>query len=240
MIPLRDSVHADRWPLVTYGLIAVNVWMFLYEVTLGRGLEPFLHTYGFIPARYFWLATVAPGDWMDRYLPLVTSMFLHGGWGHLLGNMVYLWIFGDNVEDRLGPGRYLLFYLASGVGAGLAHGYLHPTSTVPTVGASGAISGVLGAYLLLFAYARVLTLVPLMFIFVDIIEVPAVLYLGLWFLMQLFSGALAFLEDGVGGGVAWWAHIGGFVLGAALAWLLRRRRPERRGRQVWAERYEPW
>jgi membrane associated rhomboid family serine protease len=238
MIPLRDSVHADRWPLVTYGLIAVNVWMFLYEVALGRQLDLFLHAYGFIPARYFWLAEVAPEAWFDRHLPLFTSMFLHGGWGHLLGNMVYLWIFGDNVEDRLGPGRYLVFYVLSGVGAGLAHGYLHPTSTVPTVGASGAISGVLGAYLVLFPQARVLTLVPILFVFVDIVEIPAVLYLGLWFLMQLVSGAVAVL-GGAAGGVAWWAHIGGFVLGAALAPLLRRRR-ELRGRQIWIERYEPW
>jgi membrane associated rhomboid family serine protease len=165
-------------------------------------------------------------------------MFLHGGWMHLISNMIYLWIFGDNVEDRLGHGRYLALYVASGVGAALAHASLNPGSAVPTVGASGAISGVLGAFLLLFPHARVLTLVPLVFIFFHIIELPAVLYIGFWFVMQLLSGTLTFmLASDAGGGVAWWAHIGGFVVGLALVPLLRWPRPEPRR---WQPEYAPW
>src|SRR3989442_10442091 len=140
VIPLRDSVPVRSWPVVTWTLIGVNVWVFLYELRLGPELETFVETWGFIPARYFLVATVDPSDWVTRYMPLFTSMFLHGGFLHLIGNMAYLWIFGDNVEDRLGHLRYLVFYLVAGLGAGLAHAYLHPDSTIPTVGASGAIS----------------------------------------------------------------------------------------------------
>lgn len=160
MIPLRDSVPARTWPVVTYLLIGANVWVFVYELGLGPDLEPFLRTWGFVPRRYFDPAA----DPLARHLPLLTSMFLHGGWAHLLGNLVYLWIFGDNVEDRLGHLRYLAFYLATGVAAGLVHAYLYPESLVPTVGASGAISGVLGGYFVLFPRARVLALVPLAFV----------------------------------------------------------------------------
>jgi membrane associated rhomboid family serine protease len=162
VIPLRDSETLLSRPVVTHVLIALNVAVFLYELTLGPELEGFVRTWGFIPARYFWLTPLDPEEWVARYLPLLGSMFLHGGWAHLIGNMVYLWIFGDNVEDRLGHGRYLVFYVVCGVSASLAQAYLHPDSLVPTVGASGAISGVLGAYLVLFPYARVLTLVPLL------------------------------------------------------------------------------
>jgi membrane associated rhomboid family serine protease len=237
VIPLRDTVRAQSWPLVTYALIGVNVWMFLYELALGPELEPFVGTWGFVPARYFVLAELEPDNWAARYLPLLTSMFLHGGWAHLIGNMIYLWIFGDNVEDRLGHFRYLAFYLLTGLGAGLAHAYLHPDSIIPTVGASGAISGVLGGYLVLLPHARVITLVPLFFFFFDIVELPAVLYLGFWFLMQFASGALAMVVAGDAAGVAWWAHVGGFVAGMALAHVIRRRRSYPR---VWADQYAPW
>jgi membrane associated rhomboid family serine protease len=237
VIPLRDTVRAQSWPLVTYALIWVNVWMFLYELALGPELEPFVGTWGFVPARYFVLAELEPDNWAARYLPLLTSMFLHGGWAHLIGNMIYLWIFGDNVEDRLGHFRYLAFYLLTGLGAGLAHAYLHPDSIIPTVGASGAISGVLGGYLVLLPHARVITLVPLFFFFFDIVELPAVLYLGFWFLMQFASGALAMVVAGDAAGVAWWAHVGGFVAGMALAHVIRRRRSYPR---VWADQYAPW
>jgi membrane associated rhomboid family serine protease len=237
VIPLRDPVRAQSWPLVTYALIGVNVWMFLYELALGPELEPFVGTWGFVPARYFVLAELEPDNWAARYLPLLTSMFLHGGWAHLIGNMIYLWIFGDNVEDRLGHFRYLAFYLLTGLGAGLAHAYLHPDSIIPTVGASGAISGVLGGYLVLLPHARVITLVPLFFFFFDIVELPAVLYLGFWFLMQFASGALAMVVAGDAAGVAWWAHVGGFVAGMALAHVIRRRRSYPR---VWADQYAPW
>jgi len=237
MIPLHDSVPAQGRPVVTWTLIGLNVWVFLNEVLLGPELEAFVQMWGFIPARYFFLAAIDPSDWIGRYLPLLTSMFLHGGWAHLLGNMVYLWIFGDNVEDRLGHLRYLAFYLVAGMSAGLAHAYLFPDSVVPTVGASGAISGVLGAYLVLFPRARVLTLIPLVFIFFHIVELPAVLYLGFWFLMQLLSGTLAFGLAEDGGGVAWWAHVGGFVVGMALVPLLRRRRSYP---VVWRDQYAAW
>jgi len=235
MIPLRDSVPARSWPVVTWVLIGVNVWVFLYELLLGPGLEAFVRTWGFVPARYFLVAEIDPSDWASRYLPLLTSMFLHGGWAHLLGNMVYLWIFGDNVEDRLGHVRYLAFYLVTGAGAGLAHAYLHPDSVIPTVGASGAISGVLGGYLVMFPYARVLTLVPIFFFF-DVVQLPAVIYLGFWFLMQLVSGTLALVAAGEAGGVAWWAHAGGFLVGMALVWPLRRGNYPR----VWRDQYAPW
>jgi membrane associated rhomboid family serine protease len=215
MIPLRDSVAVQRWPVVTWLLIAINVWVFLDELLLGPELEAFIRIWAFIPARYFALSETNPGDWAGRYLPIFTSMFLHGGWLHLLGNMVYLWIFGDNVEDRLGHVRYLIFYLVAGVGAALVHAHLAPDSTLPTVGASGAISGVLGAYLVLFPHARVYTLVPWVFIFLGVVEIPAAVYLGFWFAMQVMSGAvgLAAPVDAGGGGVAWWAHIGGFAFG---------------------------
>src|SRR5438132_3887368 len=210
MIPLRDSVPVRSWPLVTWALIGANVWVFLYEVLLGPDLEPFLRTWGFVPARYFTLAEVDPADWTGRYLPLLTSMFLHGGWAHLIGNMLYLWIFGDNVEDRLGHLRYLALYLLAGVAAGLAQAHLYPDAIIPTVGASGAISGVLGGYLVLFPHARVLTLVPLFFVF-DVVELPAVLYLGFWFLMQLVSGTLTLTLARAAGGGASRSHTRGLL-----------------------------
>lgn len=235
MIPLRDSVLSRSLPVVTWVLIALNVGVFFHELALGPGLDEFLRTWGFIPARYFHLAATDPGHWVGRALPLVTSMFLHGGWAHLLGNMLYLWIFGDSVEDRLGHGRYLIFYLLVGLAAGLAQAYLYPESSVPTIGASGAISGVLGAYLVLFPTARVLTLVPLLFYF-PVVEVPAALYLGFWFLTQLLNGLLDLGLGGGGGGVAVWAHVGGFVVGMALVPLLRRRDYPR----VWRDQYAAW
>jgi membrane associated rhomboid family serine protease len=237
VIPLGDSIHVRSWPVVTYALIGINVWVFLYEVALGPELDAFIRVWGFVPADYFARASIDPGGWVDRDLPLLTSMFLHGGWSHLLGNMVYLWTFGDNVEDRLGHLRYLAFYLLTGIGASLAHAHLHPDSLVPTIGASGAISGVLGGFFVLFPHARVVTLVPLVFVFFHVVELPAVLYLGFWFLMQFLSGALAFVVAGEAGGVAWWAHVGGFVAGMALVPLLRRRRSYPR---VWADQRATW
>jgi membrane associated rhomboid family serine protease len=237
VIPLRDSIPARSRPVVTWALIALNVWVFLYEILLGPELEAFVGTWGFIPARYFLLAEIDPSDWAGRYVPLLTSMFLHGGWAHLIGNMVYLWIFGDNVEDRLGRLRYLAFYLLAGIGAALAHAHLSPGSTLPTVGASGAISGVLGGYLVLFPHARVLTLIPLVFFFFHVVELPAVIYLGFWFLMQLVSGTLSLAQAREAGGVAWWAHAGGFVVGMVLVPLLRRRASYPR---AWRDEYAPW
>lgn len=221
MIPLRDSVPLRTWPVVTWLLIGMNVWAFLNELLLGPELEAFVRTWGFVPARYFALGELHPEDWAGRYLPILTSMFLHGGWLHLAGNMWFLWIFGDNVEDMLGSIRFVFFYLFCGLAAGFTHFILDPSSSVPTIGASGAIAGVLGGYMLLFPGARVLTLVPLGF-FLRVMEIPAAVMIGLWFVIQLASGVLT--QGMEQGGVAWWAHVGGFVAGLVLVFPLRRRR----------------
>jgi membrane associated rhomboid family serine protease len=218
VIPLRDTIPSRRAPVVTVALIVVNVLVFLHETALGPYLPRFIDAFGLIPSRFLqW-----PGDPLDpaRFFPLFTSMFWHGGWLHLLGNMLYLWIFGDNVEDRLGHARYLFFYLACGLAAALTQIALSPTSTIPTVGASGAIAGVLGAYVVSFPRSRVLTFVPLLFI-PWIVEIPAVAYLVIWFAMQLVSGLASLHGSGAdGGGVAWWAHVGGFVAGVAFVLVL--------------------
>jgi len=211
MIPLRDVIPSRTFPLFTITFIVLNSVAFLFEVSLPeRALEAFLHVYGVVPARFSWLT-------------LVTSMFLHGGWLHFLGNMLYLWIFGDNVEDRLGHGRFVLFYLLCGAAAGLAHVFMNPNSIIPTIGASGAIAGVMGAYFVLYPHSRVLALVPL-FIFWEIIEVPAIIFLGIWFLMQFFSGVGSIAADaGVQtGGVAFWAHVAGFLAGMGAVVALRK------------------
>jgi membrane associated rhomboid family serine protease len=216
LIPLRDTIPSRTAPVVTVALIAVNVIVFLHEAALGPYLERFVFAYGLVPRRLvFW-----PGAPLDpaRFLPLVTSMFWHGGWLHLLGNMLYLWIFGDNVEDKLGHLRYLIFYLAAGVAAALTQVALDPTSVLPTVGASGAIAGVLGAYLISYPRARVLTLVPI-FIFPWFVEIPAFAYLIFWFLLQLLQG-VGQLGMPQTGGVAVWAHVGGFIAGVVLVKLM--------------------
>jgi membrane associated rhomboid family serine protease len=211
MIPLRDVIPSRTFPIFTLAFIVLNSVAFVFEQSLSPiALENFIRTYGVVPAR---LEGVA----------VLTSMFLHGGWLHFLGNMLYLWIFGDNVEDRLGHGRFVVFYLMCGAAAAVAHVWMNPNSTIPTIGASGAIAGVMGAYFVLYPNSRVLALVPLIVIW-EIIEVPAILFLGLWFLMQFFQGvgsmaAKAGIETG---GVAFWAHIAGFVVGMAGVFVLRR------------------
>jgi len=212
MIPLRDENPSHSVPVVTRSLIAINAAMFLYELALGPGLRDFMLQWGEVPARVTLAFHFREEPITPVALTFLSSMFLHGGWAHLLGNMWYLWIFGDNVEDRLGAVRYFLFYLLAGVIAALAHWLTNPGSRLPTVGASGAIAGVLGAYAVAFPRARVVTLVPL-FPFFQVVALPALLVLGLWFVFQFFSGALS-LGYGAGGGVAWWAHIGGFAFGA--------------------------
>ncbi len=211
MFPLRDENPSRSTPVVTRLLIVVNVAAFLYQLMQGADLRGFMYAWGMVPARVTLALRYGEESLAGPGLTFLTSMFLHGGWLHLVGNMWYLWIFGDNVEDRLGRGRFLLFYLAAGLGAALLHYALHPASRVPTVGASGAIAGVLGGYLVAFPRARVITLVPL-FPFFQIMALPAVVVLGLWFVFQFFSGFLA-LGFATGGGVAWWAHIGGFAFG---------------------------
>jgi membrane associated rhomboid family serine protease len=217
MIPLRDTIPHRQAPVVTWAIIFVNVMVFLFELSLPPDqLEALFHLFGIVPARYThpeW--AMAIGFPIDSYWPFITSMFLHGGLLHLIGNMWSLWIFGDNVEDRMGRVRYLIFYLLTGVIAGLTHWFTNLDSTVPTVGASGAIAGVLGAYFLLFPHARIIVLLPV-FLIPFFFELPAVTYLLFWFLSQLLGGTIAGLNTRDVGGVAFWAHIGGFVSGAVL------------------------
>ena len=235
MIPLRDANPRRTFPIVNYLLIGANILGFLWELSLGPSLDRAIMAVGFIPAR-FWI----PGYWSADLLAIAISMFLHGSFMHIGANMLYLWIFGDNVEDRLGHGRYLLFYFLCGFAATFAHAIFSPGSRLPAIGASGAIAGVLGAYLLLWPHARVLTLIPIIF-FVTVRELPAVIILGLWFVFQLFNGvgSLGVSDAQDLGGVAYFAHIGGFVSGMLLIAVLggfrtpRRREPPR---PWWAER----
>jgi rhomboid family protein len=208
MIPLRDDIPSRRVPLVNYCIIGLNVLVFGYELQLGRELLPFLDTFGLVPARFHSAHRSLP-----RFLPVYTSMFLHGGMLHLASNMWFLYIFGDNVEDRLGHSRFLLLYLACGTIAALAQVSLLKHSALPMVGASGAIAGVTGAYFVFYPRARVLTLVPI-FLFWEIVQVPAVVFLLLWFVLQVVAGLAVLGGGSETGGVAWWAHVGGFSGGA--------------------------
>jgi membrane associated rhomboid family serine protease len=219
MFPLRDTVRSRTFPFVNTTIIVINILVFLYEFALGPHLDAFISNYGLTPVRFFW---GLHHDLSDAIIPLFTSMFLHGGWLHVLGNMWFLYIFGDNVEDRVGHGKYIIFYLLCGIAAALSQALLFRNSQVPMVGASGAIAGVLGAYFLLFPKARVLTLVPI-FIFLQVMEIPAVVFLIFWFLLQFIQGTFASTEAG---GVAWWAHIGGFVAGMVLVFAFKKREPQ--------------
>lgn len=235
MIPLRDDNPRRTVPYVNYVLIALNVVAFMWELSLGANLEPALFSVAFIPAR-FWV----PGNMAADLLTIFVSMFLHGGLLHIGSNMLYLWIFGDNVEDRLGHGRYLAFYLACGFLATMAHAFFSAGSRIPAIGASGAIAGVLGAYLVLYPRAQVMTLIPIFFL-VTIRHIPAVIILGLWFVLQLFSGvgSLGVTDAQDMGGVAYFAHIGGFVAGMLLIMPFggfSRPRPRQPPPPWWAER----
>ena len=222
MIPVRDNVPARRYPLITVTLILANVVAFLYELSLQPEVRnEFIFLYGMVPAK---LVSQHPVDLFGNTgLSIFSSMFLHGGWVHLLGNMWYLWIFGDNVEDRMGHFRFLLFYLLCGALAAVAHIIFNLGSEIPSIGASGAVAGVLGAYLLSYPFARILTFLPLFF-FWPIVELPALLVLGFWFFVQIMNGtaAVAVTAETVGG-VAWWAHIGGFLAGMFLIGVFARR-----------------
>jgi membrane associated rhomboid family serine protease len=211
MIPLRDTTRAKTVPYVNYTIIAICGAAFLYELSLGEAVNRFIFSYGVVPvhlASAFASSSIVVGP----FLSVLTSLFLHGGWLHLLGNMLYLYIFGDNVEDRVGHGGYLVFYVLCGIGATATQVWSAPRSDIPLIGASGAIAGVLGAYFLLYPRARILTLIPL-FVFFPVVEVSAFFFLGFWLLIQFLQGSLS---AGSGGGVAWWAHAGGFVAGAVL------------------------
>ena len=212
MIPLRDVIPSRTTPYITTTIIVLNAITWLFEVSLPQdSLNQFIGTYGVVPA-YFSPPT------------LITSMFLHGSWMHVIGNMWYLWIFGDNVEDRVGHGRFIVFYLLCGTAAAIGQIVMDPTSTLPTIGASGAIAGVMGAYFVLYPQSRVLTLIPLI-IFWEVIELPAYILLGFWFVMQLFSaGAIAVTASSHGsGGVAFAAHVAGFLVGMAGVFVFKKR-----------------
>ena len=215
MIPIRDEIKTHRTPLVNYVLILINVAVFLWAYVLNANPEAVYSEFALFP--YEIREGLDLGDMRD----ILTSMFMHAGWFHLLGNMLYLWIFGDNIEDRLGHLNYLLFYLAGGVFAAFAHYFTNPTSVIPTVGASGAIAAVLGAYLVIYPQSRVYTFIPIGF-FARLRLVPAVVVLTLWFIMQLFSG-VGSLGMGDQGGTAYWAHIGGFVFGLLVGFLFKKR-----------------
>ncbi len=230
MFPLKDDLPTRSTPAVTVGLIALNVLVFLYQVSLevgspgegARAAQDFVMEFGLVPCRLTG-ACPAAGDGPSPVFTIFSSMFLHGSFFHIAGNMLYLWIFGNNVEDTLGHGRFILFYLASGVAAAATQTMASPGSPVPMIGASGAVSGVLGAYFLLFPHANVLTLVIFGF-FWRIVSIPALVVLGFWMLVQILNGLGSF---GAGGGVAWFAHIGGFFAGMGLLLLLRPKRPAR-------------
>jgi membrane associated rhomboid family serine protease len=219
MIPIRNAVPSRYPPVVTWLLIATNCLVFLLQNSLSSAdLEEFLRDFALIPARY--TAGFVDGDVsLADLFPFFSMMFLHGGWLHLILNMWTLWLFGPTVEDRLGHGRYLAFYLACGLAASIAHVVFNPTSIVPALGASGAIAGVLGCYMRLFPMARVVVVVPIIFIPL-FFEIYAFVFVGLWFLVQLFQGTAELLLGISAGGVAWWAHVGGFVAGLALGPLL--------------------
>jgi membrane associated rhomboid family serine protease len=237
MIPLRDDVPSRTTPIVTMTLVGLNVVAFLYQLSLsvggdlagtGGAAEAFVMEFGAVPCRLTG-ACGAPDDFPSPLLTIFTAMFLHGGLLHVGGNMLYLWIFGDNVEDAMGHGRFLVFYLASGLAAAVAQTVVAPRSPIPMIGASGAVSGVLGAYLVLFPYASILTIVMFGF-FVRFVQIPAMIVLGFWIVLQVLNGYLTVSVSTGGaetGGVAWFAHIGGFLAGMVLLFLLRPRRSAR-------------
>ncbi len=209
MIPLRDAIRSKNFPAVNFIIIGLNIIVFLWQLAQGPHLKEALYLYGIVPLRYSDPELAAHFTRLQQYLPFLSSMFLHGGFLHIIMNMWFLHIFGDNIEDRLGHIRYLVFYLFCGLTAGLVHLLTNWNSNIPTIGASGAISGIMGAYLLLYPRSRILTLIPIFFFF-QFVEIPAFIFLGYWLLIQLFSASLTPSHVG---GVAFWAHIGGFVAG---------------------------
>jgi len=242
MIPIKDDIPSRSYPIVNIALIVMNVIAFFFELALGDSLEPFIKQFGVIPIRYFYEGienldgTITYFSTSERIIPLFTSMFLHGGWLHLIGNMLYLYIFGDNVEDRMGHFRYIIFYILCGLAGTFAHIITNPDSEIPTIGASGAISGILGAYLLLYPAARIVVVLPILF-FWDILKLPALVVLGFWFVTQLTQGmlTLAVTTTANAGGVALWAHIGGFVFGMIAINIFKKKSRKPTYRDLWWE-----
>lgn len=209
MFPIRDTIPSKNYPVVNNTIIGINIILFLFEMSQGANLDRFVYIYGLVPARYSMPQISSYFTTGQQLLSWLSFMFLHGGFWHLLGNMWFLYIFGDNVEDRLGPFRYLVFYLLCGITSGLSHLLFNLHSNMPTIGASGAIAGVMGAYLILHPNSKILTLIPIIFI-PWFIEIPAFFFLGFWFILQFLNAAGS---HGNIGGIAWWAHIGGFFFG---------------------------
>ncbi len=212
MFPIRDTIPSKNYPVVNNTIIGINIILFLFEMSQGANLDRFVYIYGLVPARYSMPQISSYFTTGQQLLSWLSFMFLHGGFWHLLGNMWFLYIFGDNVEDRLGPFRYLVFYLLCGITSGLSHLLFNFHSNMPTIGASGAIAGVMGAYLILHPTSKILTLIPIIFI-PWFIEIPAFFFLGFWFVLQFLNAAGS---HGNISGIAWWAHIGGFVFGVVL------------------------
>jgi len=228
-LPLTDHIRRRSFWTVTLALIIANVWVFLFELAQGRGINRLVFLYGIIPARYAGLHGFKNLSLGGFFVPVLVSMFLHGGWLHLLGNMLFLFVFGRSVEDRYGHLQFLLLYFLSGFAGAALHIVLNAGSHLPSIGASGAIAGVLGAYFISFPRARITTLFFLIFFFWRV-ELPAVLVLGYWFLIQFVTGyEMLSIQSATGGGVAWWAHVGGFLTGLVLALVLE---PARRGAVV--------
>lgn len=220
MIPLRDTTRSSSFPVVNTIFIISNVIVFLYEIQLGKGLERFIFQYGLVPEFLFSAKGIG---FTERFSPFFTSLFIHGGFLHLIGNMLFLYIFGDNVEDRMGHFRYLVFYLLCGFSAAAFQTLTNIHSEIPMIGASGAISGVLGAYLIFFPRSRILTLLPIFF-FIQLVHIPAMVFIIVWFIFQFLSGMATLPAKPGIGGVAFWAHIGGFLSGLILARFFQRKR----------------
>jgi len=221
LIPLRDSIKSKSFPVVNLTIIVLNLLIYTWEVMVEPyQLNQIFYAYGLIPAD-FMNALYMGAPLTPVLVNFITSTFIHGGWIHVIGNMLFLWVFGDNVEDRLGHLKYLAFYLLAGIAGGLVHLLTNPFSTIPVVGASGAVAGVLGAYVIVFPRSRILTLVPIIIIF-TLIEIPAVVFIALWFIIQLFNGVASL--GGAANPVAWWAHVGGFIMGALLIKMMAPRR----------------
>ena len=210
MIPIRDTIPSRHYPVINSVIIVTNIFFFMVEMSQGEALNRFIYIYGLVPARYSVLQLASHFTFFQQIFSLVSFMFLHGNFWHLAGNMWFLYIFGDNVEDRVGHLRYLFFYLLCGISSGVAHLFFNLDSTVPTIGASGAIAGVMGAYFILYPKARIVTLIPIIFI-PYFVELPAAIFLGIWLFIQFISATLTNVNAG---GIAWWAHIGGFIFGA--------------------------
>jgi membrane associated rhomboid family serine protease len=223
MIPIRDTIPSRHVPVATWALIAVNAVAFFWQLTLPpAAARDAMFLFGIVPARFTNPEWAAEVGFPHSFLPFLTTMFLHSGWLHVIGNMWVLWIFGDNVEDRMGPLRFLVFYLSCGIAAGLIHVATNAASQVPAVGASGAIAGVMAAYLVLYPRSQILAMFPIFF-WPIFFHVPAWVYLGFWFLLQFFSGAASMASGGQAEGIAWWAHIGGFAFGILTFWAFLRR-----------------